>query len=127
MALLSCLCSFGHLFEGLTNSSLRALVASLVPGYSSRQMTYDLRRLRRKGLIRRIAHSQRYQLTAEGRRIAVFFSKTYARIICPLARRTRPRATARPRQAHPARPPLARVRTRPRHPHRRRRHQGLKT
>ena len=42
MALLSCLCSFGHLFEGLTNSSLRALVASLVPGYSSRQMTYDL-------------------------------------------------------------------------------------
>jgi hypothetical protein len=83
MALLSCLCSLGHLIEGITNRSLRALVAGLVPGYSSRQMTYDLRRLRRKGLIRRIPRSQRYQLTGEGRRLAVFFSKTYARIVCP--------------------------------------------
>jgi len=53
MALLASLCSFGHLFEGLTNSSLRPLVAGLIPGYSAGQMTYDLRRLRRKGLLRR--------------------------------------------------------------------------
>lgn len=83
MALFSCLCSFAHLIEGLTNSSLRALVAGLIPGYSSRQMTYDLRRLRRKGLIRRIPRSQRYELTERGRRLAVFFSKTYTRIVCP--------------------------------------------
>jgi hypothetical protein len=83
MALLSCLCAYTHLFNGLTNRSLRALVAGLIPGYSARQMTYDLRRLRRKGFIRRIPKSQRYELTSEGRRIAVFFTKTYTRIINP--------------------------------------------
>jgi hypothetical protein len=83
MALLSCLCSFGHLFERLTTRSLRGLMAGLIPGYTARQMTYDLRRLRRKGLIRRHPRSQRYQLTPDGRRLAVFFSKTYARIVCP--------------------------------------------
>ena len=55
MALLSCLCSYRHLFAGLTNKSLRELVAGVIPGYSARQMTDDLRRLRRKGLIRRPA------------------------------------------------------------------------
>ena len=43
MALLACLCHYGHLFNGLTNRSLRELVAGLIPGYSTRQMTYDLR------------------------------------------------------------------------------------
>ncbi len=33
--------------------------AGLIPDYNARQMTYDLRRLRRKGLIRRIPRSQR--------------------------------------------------------------------
>ena len=46
-------------------------------------MTYDLRRLRRKGLIRRIPKTQRYELTDQGRRIAVFFTKTYTRILNP--------------------------------------------
>jgi hypothetical protein len=83
MALLSALCSFTHLIDGLTNRSLRALVASLIPGYSARQTTYDLRRLRRKGLIRRIPHTQPYELTGEGRRLAIFFTKTYTRILTP--------------------------------------------
>jgi hypothetical protein len=83
MALLSCLCSYRHLFAGLTNKSLRELVAGLIPGYSSRQMTYDLRRLRRKGLIRRIHGTQRYELSDHGRRTAVFFTKTYTRILNP--------------------------------------------
>jgi hypothetical protein len=83
MALLSALCSFQHLFEGLTNRSLRALVSGLIPSYTARQMTYDLRRLRRKGFIRRLPGTQRYQLTADGRRLAVFFTKTYTRIVCP--------------------------------------------
>ncbi len=39
---------YGHLFNGLTNRSLRELVAELIAGYSPRHMTYDLRRLRRK-------------------------------------------------------------------------------
>jgi hypothetical protein len=83
MALFCCRCAFGHLFEGFTNRSLRALVQGLIPGYSSRQTTYDRRRLRRKGFIRRLPGSQRYELTANGRRRAVFFSKTYARVVCP--------------------------------------------
>lgn len=73
MALLACLCSFQHLFAGLTNRTLRPQIAELIPGYTRAQMTYDLRRLRRKGLIRRIPRSQRYELTAFGRRTAVFF------------------------------------------------------
>jgi hypothetical protein len=83
MALLACLCHHGHLFNGLTNRSLRELIAGLIPGYSARQATYDLRRARRKGLIERVPRSQRYELTDEGRRIAVFFTKTYTRIVNP--------------------------------------------
>ncbi len=83
MALLACLCSYQHLFAGLTNRSLRELIAAHIPGYSARQMTYDLRRLRRKGFIQRIPRTQRYQLTSEGRRLAVFLTKTYTRIVNP--------------------------------------------
>jgi hypothetical protein len=83
MALLACLCSFQHLIAGLTNRSLRVLIAGLIPGYGPRQMTYDLRRLRRKGFIQRVPRSQRYELTTEGRKLAVFFTKTYTRIINP--------------------------------------------
>ncbi|MDQ3675680.1 MAG: hypothetical protein M3401_02580 [Actinomycetota bacterium] len=83
MALLACLCHHRHLFNGLTNRSLRELIAGLIDGYSSSQATYDLRRARRNGLIRRIPRSQRYELTTEGRRLAVFFTKTYTRIVNP--------------------------------------------
>jgi hypothetical protein len=83
MALLACLCCYQHLFAGLTNRSLRELIAGLIPGYGPRQMTYDLRRLRRKGFIQRIPRTQRYELTSDGRRLAVFFTKTYTRIVNP--------------------------------------------
>ena len=83
MALLACLCCHTHLFAGLTNKSLRELIAGLIPGYNARQMTYDLRRLRRKGFIQRIPRTQRYELTSERRRLAVFFTKTYTRILNP--------------------------------------------
>jgi len=83
MALLACLCCFQHLFAGLTNRSLRELIAGLIPGYSARQMTYDLRRLRRKRFIQRIPRTHRYELTSEGRRLAVFLTKTYTRIVNP--------------------------------------------
>jgi hypothetical protein len=83
MALLACLCHYEHLFAGLTNHSLRELIAGLIPGYTARQATYDLRRLRRKGLIRRVARSHRYELTDHGRMIAVLFTKTHTRIVNP--------------------------------------------
>ncbi|MGH2713767.1 MAG: hypothetical protein ACRDM7_07755 [Thermoleophilaceae bacterium] len=82
-ALLASLCSFTHLLDGVTNGSLRTLVATRLPGYTPRQMTYDLRRLRRNGFLVRIERSNRYRLTAEGRRLAVFFAKTYARVLTP--------------------------------------------
>jgi hypothetical protein len=83
MALLACLCCYQHLFAGLTNRTLRELIAGLIPSYGPRQMTYDLRRLRRKGFIQRIPRTQRYEFTSEGRRLAVFFTKTYTRIVNP--------------------------------------------
>lgn len=46
-------------------------------------MTYDLRRLSRKGFLSRIEGSQRYELTPDGRKLAVFFTKTYARVVTP--------------------------------------------
>ena len=46
-------------------------------------MTYDLRRLRLHGVIQRIPKSHRYELTPAGLRIALFFSRTYARLLRP--------------------------------------------
>ena len=91
MALLACLCHWRPPLHGLTNRSLRELVADLIPGYNARQATYDLRRLRRKGLIRRVPRSQRYELTDHGRMIAVFFTKTHTRIVNPTLAELDPR------------------------------------
>src|SRR6202011_5085027 len=51
--------------------------------YTGRQATYDLRRLRRKGIICRIGGTRRYQLTEDGRRVAVLFTKTHSRVLAP--------------------------------------------
>ena len=67
-------------------------------------MTYDLRRLRRNGFLARVEHTNRYRLTADGRRLAVFFAKTYARIVNPALAELDPRLPA----AIAARSPLAR-------------------
>lgn len=68
----------------ITNAALRARVAGLLDRpYSARQMTYDLRRLRRKGFIERIEGTHGYRLTARGRRLAMFFTKLYARVVTP--------------------------------------------
>jgi hypothetical protein len=85
MALVGALCITLNAVAGFTNRSLRAQVAGLlVSTYSSSQMTYDLRRLRRKGLIRRLPRSNSYVLTADGVRIAIFYSKVYGRLLRPL-------------------------------------------
>jgi hypothetical protein len=44
---------------------------------------YDLRRLKRKGLIVRLPGHHRYQLTPLGRRVAVLFTKAYGRVLTP--------------------------------------------
>ena len=53
--------------------------------YSASQMTYDLRRLRLNGLIRRIEHTHAYVLTPDGQRIAIFYSNLCNRLLRPLA------------------------------------------
>ena len=54
MALLGSIAAFAHVIGGLTNKSLRAqMAAHWRSDYSSAQASYDLRRLRLKGLIER--------------------------------------------------------------------------
>jgi hypothetical protein len=84
MAVLGSLVAFCHVPVGFSNRDLIPLVGALVPEpYTSRQATYDLRRLIRKGLIVKIPHTRRYQLAPMGRRIAVLFTKTYRRVLAP--------------------------------------------
>ena len=69
---------------GLTNKSLRALTARLLgTPYTASQMTYDLRRLRLKGLIFRPPKSHRYFLTPHGWKIARLFTRLEARVFRP--------------------------------------------
>ncbi len=46
-------------------------------------MTYDLRRLRLRGLIERIPFTRRYRVTDEGLRTALCYHRTYARVLRP--------------------------------------------
>ena len=86
-ALLSVLVLFSFQLRGFTNQEMRALLAQLLgrdpAHYPVGRMTYDLRRLRLHGLIQRIPHSHRYEATVEGLRIALFFTRTYARLLRP--------------------------------------------
>jgi hypothetical protein len=83
-ALLNGLCRFLWTADGLTNKHLRPLVASLLgTTYTTRQMGYDLRRLVRKGLIKRLDQQKRYVLTPYGRRVALFLTKLHARVLRP--------------------------------------------
>jgi len=70
MALLLALTLFQHLIDGFHNRDLRGLVADLlgvsISEYTGSQMTYDLRRLRLKGLIFRPPKTNRYFLTPYG-------------------------------------------------------------
>ena len=84
MAVLSAAVGFTHLLAGFDNPALvRAVSAQLGLPYTSRQATYDLRRLKRKGLIVRLPGHHRYQLTPLGRRVAVLFTKVYGRVLAP--------------------------------------------
>jgi len=70
--------------RGFTNAELREYLASLRhQRVSPGSMTYDLRRLRLHGLIRRIEKSRRYEVTDQGLRIALFFTRIHDRILRP--------------------------------------------
>ena len=87
MALLVALTLFQHLIDGFQNRDLREQVASLLgvgaEGYSASQMTYDLRRLLRKGLIFRQSGTHRYFPTPYGWKVSRLFARLEARVFRP--------------------------------------------
>jgi hypothetical protein len=93
MALAGALCQTLLAATGFTSKNLRVLIAGLLgSAYTPGQMTYDLRRLRLNGLIRRLPHTNRYTLTEDGIRIAVFYTKVYNRLLVPLTAANQPQA-----------------------------------
>ena len=100
MALAGALCTTLLAATGITNKSLRALMTGLLhTPYSPGQMTYDLRRLRMTGLIRRIEHTNRYVLTPDGIRTAIFYTKVQNRLLRPLLAADQSQAPAELRHA----------------------------
>ena len=84
MALLGALC-IGLNALGFTNRSLRAQVNHLRGvAYTVNQASYDLTRLRLNGLIERQPHTNTYQLSADGQRVAIFYTKVHDRLLRPL-------------------------------------------
>ena len=84
-ALLAALCVFRLLPRGFANRDLRPVLAQLlgVPAESITpgKMTYDLRRLRQHGLIERIPHTFRYQVTSTGLAHALFLTRLHDRFL----------------------------------------------
>jgi len=99
MALLGALCVSINIL-GFTHRSLRALVNPLLgTDYSTNQMSYDLARLRTNGLIQRRQHSNSYTLTADGQRVALFYTKVHDRLLRPLIAANLPPAPIELRRA----------------------------
>ncbi|MGA3028664.1 MAG: hypothetical protein ABSF98_28290 [Bryobacteraceae bacterium] len=87
MALFLALTLFQQLIDGFRNRDLRDHVADLLgvtsAQYTASQMSYDLRRLRLKGLIFRPPKTHRYFLTPYGWKIARLFTRLEARVFRP--------------------------------------------
>ena len=86
-ALLAALLAFRPLPRGFDNRQLGARVAPLLghnpAAWKPARTTYDLRRLRLRGLIERIPRTRRYRVTRKGLRTALCFHRTYARVLRP--------------------------------------------
>ena len=88
--------------------SLRALMTRLLDGidYTFNQASYDLARLRLNGLITRVPGKNRYRLTGDGLRFAIFYTKLHDRLLRPLLAadqlpaRPPPRKTLRTSDTH---------------------------
>jgi hypothetical protein len=87
VALFLALTMFQHLIHGFRNRDLRPPVAALPSvgpdGYRASPMTYDLRRLLRKGFIYRVESTNRYFLTPYGWKVARLFARLEARVFRP--------------------------------------------
>jgi hypothetical protein len=84
---------------GITNKHLRVLMTGLLHRpYSINQASYDLTRLARNGLIRRVPNRNQYLLTPDGQLFAHVYTKVYDRVLHPLMAPDRPNAP--PELAH---------------------------
>jgi len=82
-ALLAALCRFQLIFGGFRRHQLQQLVHEhLGADYSGGQAAYDLARLKGKGLIVRLPHTHRYQLTDLGMRMATLFTTVHSQVLC---------------------------------------------
>jgi hypothetical protein len=86
-ALLHALILFRQLAHGFRAADLRQHLAALSGSDSGSispgAVTYQLRRLRLHGLIERLPNSFRYRVTDVGLRVALFFTRTYNRLLRP--------------------------------------------
>jgi hypothetical protein len=111
MALAGALCRTLLAATGFTSKNLRVLIAGLLGSpYAPGQMTYDLRRLRLNGLIRRLPHTNRYTLTGDGIRLAVFYTRSTTGSSSPSPPRTRPTPRPNSHRAINHHPPRRRLR-----------------
>jgi hypothetical protein len=92
LALFLALLIFRLLPKGFSNRDLREQFAPLLgkrpDQISPGQMTYQLRRLRLRGFIRRIPKTHRYEVTDPGIRTALFYATSASAILRPLAAAT---------------------------------------
>jgi hypothetical protein len=88
MALFLALTLFTNLVNGFRNRDLRSHVADLLETdtycYTAARMTYDLKRLRLKGLIARPPGTNKYFLTPYGWKLARLYSRLEARVFRPV-------------------------------------------
>ena len=89
LALFLALLIFRLLPNGFSNRDLRERFAPLLGKHpddiTPGQMTYQLRRLRLRGFIRRIPRTHRYEVTDTGIRTALFFTCSASSVLRPLA------------------------------------------
>jgi hypothetical protein len=73
--------------DGFRRADLRCHLAELSgrppQTLGSDAMTYQLRRLRLRGMIQRLPNTHRYNVTDTGFRAALFFTRTYSRLLRP--------------------------------------------
>ena len=99
-ALAGCLAAWDFAATGITNKSLRAWITGLRGGpYSMNQASYDQARLRRNGLIERIARTNTYRLTPDGLTFALVYSRVHDQILYPLTAHDQPIAAPAPIRA----------------------------
>ncbi len=86
-ALLGALVTFGLNARPFTAADFKPHLAQLLDippaGLSQGRLSYELRRLRQRGLIERLPKTHRYRLTPFGLRVAVFYSRLHGHLFRP--------------------------------------------